>query len=189
LDHKSAARFACGWRIGKFWRESLGCSPVQIGRRDNFSTHARSAPPGDPRSAIARDRRAPNLTTIDRLVLTDHLFVSSHRIPKLSASLKPATLFKFHKALVHRKYRLVFSSSCRRRKRKALARNSSRPSSRRRTAIRSSVVSGSPSRCAEFAYDAASETFMPTQKDAKCGAACHEIAAAKDYIFTAYGHR
>src|SRR3984893_10990257 len=46
----------------------------------------------------------------------DHLFVSPHRIPKLSASLKPATLFKFHKALVHRKYRLLFSSSCRRRK-------------------------------------------------------------------------
>ena len=42
---------------------------------------------------------------------------------------------------------------------------------------------------AEFAYDAASDTFTPTQRDAKCGAACHEIAAAKDYIFTAYGHR
>jgi hypothetical protein len=26
-------------------------------------------------------------------------------------------------------------------------------------------------------------------EDAKCGAACHEIAAAKDYIFTTYGHR
>jgi hypothetical protein len=42
---------------------------------------------------------------------------------------------------------------------------------------------------AEFAYDAASDTFTPTQKDAKCGAAYHETAAAKDYIFTAYGHR
>jgi Cytochrome P460 len=42
---------------------------------------------------------------------------------------------------------------------------------------------------AEFAYDAASDTFTPTQKDAQCGAACHTIAAAKDYIFTAYGHR
>ena len=42
---------------------------------------------------------------------------------------------------------------------------------------------------AEFAYDAASDTFTPTQQDAKCGAACHEIAAAKDYIFTTYGHR
>jgi hypothetical protein len=42
---------------------------------------------------------------------------------------------------------------------------------------------------AEFAYDVASDTFTPTQNDAKCGAVCHEIAAAKDYIFTAYGHR
>ncbi|HWN49181.1 MAG TPA: hypothetical protein VNO18_05015 [Xanthobacteraceae bacterium] len=44
-------------------------------------------------------QRAPNLTTLDRLVLgLTTLFVSPHRIPKLSASLKPATLFKFHKA-------------------------------------------------------------------------------------------
>jgi hypothetical protein len=42
---------------------------------------------------------------------------------------------------------------------------------------------------AEFAYDVASDRFTPTQNDAKCGAACHEIAAKKDYIFTAYGHR
>src|SRR3984893_3129273 len=62
-------------------------------------------------------QRAPKLTMLDRLVLgLTNLFVSPHRIPKLSASLKPATLFKFHKALVHRKYRLLFSSSCRRRK-------------------------------------------------------------------------
>src|ERR1700738_505512 len=41
-------------------------------------------------------QRAPNLTTLDRLVLRlTTLFVSPHRIPKLSASLKPATLFKF----------------------------------------------------------------------------------------------
>jgi hypothetical protein len=41
----------------------------------------------------------------------------------------------------------------------------------------------------EFAYDAASDTFRPTQKDSKSGVACPEIAAAKDYIFTAYGYR
>src|SRR6202048_4335230 len=62
-------------------------------------------------------QRAPNLPTLDRLVLgLTTLFVSANRIPRLSASLKPATLFKFHKALVHRKYRLLLSSSCRRRK-------------------------------------------------------------------------
>jgi putative transposase len=62
-------------------------------------------------------RHAPNLTTLDRLMLgMTTLFVSPHRIPKLSVSIRPATLFKFHKALAHRKYRLLFSSSRRRRK-------------------------------------------------------------------------
>ena len=48
-----------------------------------------------------------------------------------------------------------------------------------------------------FDYDAASGTFAPATKaskppvdhDAKCGAACHELAASKDYIFTAYPKR
>src|SRR5439155_14329366 len=62
-------------------------------------------------------QRAPNLTSIDRFVLAlTTLFVGPRRIPKLGALVKPATLFKFHKALVDRKYRLLFSSSSRRRK-------------------------------------------------------------------------
>jgi len=61
--------------------------------------------------------RAPNLTTLDRVVLgLTTLFVSPRRIPKLGALVKPVTLFKFHKALVERKYRLLFSSRYRRRK-------------------------------------------------------------------------
>ena len=61
--------------------------------------------------------RAPNLTTLDRVVLgLVTLFVSPRRIPKLGTLVKPATLFKFHKALVDRKYRLLFSSRDRRRK-------------------------------------------------------------------------
>ena len=44
-------------------------------------------------------RRAPNLTSIDRFVLgLTTLFMSQRRIPKLGALVKPATLFKFHKA-------------------------------------------------------------------------------------------
>src|SRR5450432_2209786 len=64
---------------------------------------------------INRSRaRAPNLTTLDRFVLAmTTLFIRPHRIPTLAAILKPATLFKFHKALVERKYRLLFSSSFR----------------------------------------------------------------------------
>src|SRR5438132_14401899 len=78
-------------------------------------------------------RRAPNLTSIDRFVLgLTTLFMNPRRIPNLGALVKPATLFKFHKALADRKYRLLFASSSRRRKPvpKVLPRNSSRPSSR-----------------------------------------------------------
>jgi putative transposase len=57
-------------------------------------------------------QRAPNLTTLDRfLIALTTLFVNPRRIPKLGPLVKPATLFKFHKALVDRKYRLLFSSS------------------------------------------------------------------------------
>jgi hypothetical protein len=61
--------------------------------------------------------RAPNLTTLDRVALgLTTPFVCPRRTPKLFALVKPATLFKFHKALVDRKYRLLFSSRDRRRK-------------------------------------------------------------------------
>jgi Cytochrome P460 len=46
---------------------------------------------------------------------------------------------------------------------------------------------------AQFDYDPASDTFTPNtsqqESDAKCGFACHTIAEAKDYVFTAYGKR
>jgi hypothetical protein len=50
---------------------------------------------------------------------------------------------------------------------------------------------------AAFKYDAASDAFTPVTasdkppqgNDAKCGAACHKLAAAQDYIFTAYPKR
>ena len=62
-------------------------------------------------------RRAPNLTSLDRFVLgLTTLFIRPRRIPKLAGMLTPATLLKYHKALVDRKYRLLFSSSPRRRK-------------------------------------------------------------------------
>src|SRR5258705_4314827 len=62
-------------------------------------------------------QRAPNLSMLDRFVLElINLFVSPRRIPKLSAIVKSATLYKFHKALVDRKYRILFSSAGRPRK-------------------------------------------------------------------------
>jgi len=42
---------------------------------------------------------------------------------------------------------------------------------------------------AQFNYDPASDTFSPEGAGAKCGAACHTIVKAKDYIFTAYPKR
>lgn len=43
--------------------------------------------------------RAPNLTTLDRVVLgITTLFVNPRRISKLGTLIKPATLFKFHQA-------------------------------------------------------------------------------------------
>jgi len=62
-------------------------------------------------------RRAPNLTSLDRFVLgLLTLLIKPHRIAKRSAILKASTLFKLHKALVDRKYRLLFSSTGHRRK-------------------------------------------------------------------------
>ena len=60
-------------------------------------------------------QRAPNLTTLDRFVLAlTTLFIKPHRISKLSALVATGTLLKFHKALVDRKYRLLFSSTAHR---------------------------------------------------------------------------
>ena len=57
-------------------------------------------------------QRAPNLTSVDRFVLgSATLFVRPHRLPKLGALIKPTTLLKFHRDLVQRKYRRLFSSS------------------------------------------------------------------------------
>lgn len=42
---------------------------------------------------------------------------------------------------------------------------------------------------AQFDYNPASDTFTPHGTGANCGFECHSKVAAKDYIFTAYGHR
>ena len=57
-------------------------------------------------------QRAPNVTTLDRFVLgLAALFVNPRRFPKLGALIRPATLLKFHRALVDGKYRRLFSSA------------------------------------------------------------------------------
>jgi hypothetical protein len=42
---------------------------------------------------------------------------------------------------------------------------------------------------AMFNYDPASDGFTANGTGTKCGAACHTIAKAKDFVFTAYGKR
>src|ERR1700730_530507 len=61
-------------------------------------------------------RRAPKLTSWDRLVLGGcALFVSPKRLSKMAVILKPSTLLCFHHALVKRKYFLLYSPrKCRR---------------------------------------------------------------------------
>lgn len=59
-------------------------------------------------------RRSPALSVFDRVlygVLTG--MISSRRLSRIAIALKPATLLKFHRALVKRKYRLLFSNKSR----------------------------------------------------------------------------
>ncbi len=57
-------------------------------------------------------QRAPNLALSDRLICgLASLFLSPGRIRKVAIGLRPSTLLAFHQALVHRKYRRLFSSS------------------------------------------------------------------------------
>src|SRR5271167_5134936 len=61
-------------------------------------------------------RRAPNLTSFDRVVLgIAALFISARRIPQLAVILKPSTLFRL-RVLVDHKYQRLFSSSRSRRR-------------------------------------------------------------------------
>lgn len=57
-------------------------------------------------------RRAPNLKTLDRLILGWlAMLMSPKRMAKSAVLIKPETIFRFHKALIERKYRRLFSSA------------------------------------------------------------------------------
>src|ERR1700676_3806459 len=56
-------------------------------------------------------RRAPNLTSWDRLMLGFYtLLVSPKRLRKMAVITKPSTLLRLHHALVKCKYHLLYSS-------------------------------------------------------------------------------
>lgn len=67
-------------------------------------------------SILARSRRkAPNLETHERVVLgLLSLFISPRRLRRVAIAIRPATLLKFHRALIKRKYHRLFSNSGRR---------------------------------------------------------------------------
>src|SRR5215813_509946 len=59
-------------------------------------------------------RRAPNLCVFDRLIAGFcSVWIRPNRLLRSAIAFKPSTLLNFHRALVQRKYRLLFSPKCR----------------------------------------------------------------------------
>jgi putative transposase len=86
------------------------------------------AAPGGTRSVVAESlilkhqllilnrsrKRAPTLGVIDRVLLgLGTLLLSPRRLMKVAVVIRPTTLLRFHRALVRRKYRQLFSSRSR----------------------------------------------------------------------------
>jgi hypothetical protein len=89
-----------------------------------ITTVLRIAQPGGLRSVIAKSvlikhqllivnrsrRRAPNLGVRDRLIAGFcSLWIQPKRLLRSAIAFQPSTLLNFHRALVQRKYRLLFS--------------------------------------------------------------------------------
>jgi putative transposase len=94
-----------------------------------ITTLLRAARPGGLRSVIAESvlikhqllivnrsrRRGPNLRVLDRLIVgLCSLWIRPKRLLRSAIAFKPSTLLNFHRALVQRKYRLLFSPKRRR---------------------------------------------------------------------------
>ena len=93
-------------------------------------TTIRTVAPGGARAVIAESlllkhqllilnrtrRKAPQLRALDRILLgLGTMLVSPQRMLKVAVALRPATLLRFHQALVRRKYQGLFSVKTRRR--------------------------------------------------------------------------
>ena len=89
-----------------------------------ITTVIRITQPGGLRSVVAESvlikhqllivnrsrRRAPNLRVLDRLIAGFcSLWIKPKRLLRSAITLKPSTVLNFHRALVQRKYRLLFS--------------------------------------------------------------------------------
>src|ERR1700730_7460450 len=56
-------------------------------------------------------KKAPKLRALDRILLgLGAILVSPQRILKVAVAVRPATLLRFHRALVRRKYQWLFSA-------------------------------------------------------------------------------
>jgi putative transposase len=90
-----------------------------------FATLARLLGPGGIKSVLAENllikqqllvinrsrHRAPALSPADRIFMGWlSLFLTPRRLLRAAVAIKPSTLLKFHRALIRRKYRLLFSS-------------------------------------------------------------------------------
>jgi hypothetical protein len=89
-----------------------------------ITTVLRVAQPGGVRAVVAESvlakhqllilnssrRRASNLRILDRLIAGFcSLWITSNRVRPVAIAFKPSTLLNFHRAMVQRKYRLLFS--------------------------------------------------------------------------------
>ena len=124
--------YTCPWRINNCGQNPLLYSSwYHSGMRDLIllfvhvlATSIRLVRPGGVRSVLAESvllkhqllilnrshRRAPNLRASDRLIAgLCALLVLPRRLVRSAVVVKPSTLLNFHRALVHRKYRLLFS--------------------------------------------------------------------------------
>jgi len=95
-----------------------------------ITTTIRTVAPGGTRAVIAESlllkhqllilnrsrRKAPPLRALDRILLgLGAILVSPQRILKVAVAVRPATLLRFHRALVRRKYQWLFSAKTGRR--------------------------------------------------------------------------
>src|SRR3979490_3269824 len=91
-----------------------------------LTTVARLAGPGGARSVVAESvlvkhqllilnrsrKRSPNLRPSDRMVAgLCAVFIRPGRLIRSAIAFKPSTLLRLHRALIHRKYRRLFSSN------------------------------------------------------------------------------
>ena len=96
-------RFICGWiRVMIILLRPGGAKAIAA---ENIALRQQLI------SLSRQNKRSPKLTTSDRILFgLLASWIKPKRLSKIAILLKPATILKFHKALVKRKYHLLFSN-------------------------------------------------------------------------------